>query len=375
MPNLSHDDGETLTHNPTEQVRNQLAATLASDINAKRYNDTQSHLAYDIFRILLRNASQTIQVSVAQQLAHLPDVPRDIILKLASEPAVVSSPVLKYSPVLTENDLIAIIRSTEEVAKLCAVAQRDHISEIVSGCLLSTDNVLVFQNLFHNKNASIHPNDLLRTWEMIATHPALLETLVHRGGLPLFIAEKIYHIAATDLQETIASQYTIHTPSLNKATRDAKEWAMLGLMQEDRISNLQDDKQIEELTESLHASGRLTHSLLVRALCTGNIRLFESAIARMAGIPRVNARILMMDAGDRGFKAIYDAATMPEGFLAAIQTLLRIALQETEFGHTKPLDFRKRIIDQIYQKRFNKTVENMEYILSIIDSRPHAQIH
>ena len=45
---------------------------------------------------------------------------------------------------------------------------------------------------------------------------------------------------------------------------------------------------------------RLTPSLVLRALCMGDMEFFEAALAVMAGIPVENAAILVHDGGKRG---------------------------------------------------------------------------
>ena len=107
----------------------------------------------------------------------------------------------------------------------------------------------------------------------------------------------------------------------------------------------------------------------MRALCVGNLAVFEMGIARLADIPRINARLLLMESSGKGFAGIYQAAGLPDGFFEAVHVLLRISLEETEFGRVKHNDFRKRVIDRIYIERYNHTVENMEYLLSIIGGR------
>ncbi|MDE3060196.1 MAG: DUF2336 domain-containing protein, partial [Pseudomonadota bacterium] len=141
--------------------------------------------------------------------------------------------------------------------------------------------------------------------------------------------------------------------------------------------DLYNDEQIDDLVDQLFTGGRLTHSLLMRALCMGNLGLFEAGVARLARVPRVNARILMMDAGSLGFESLYKTAGMPEGFMEAVKVLLRTSLEESDYGSARNTDCRKRVIDRIYEEGHYHRVENLQYLLAIIGGKigSHANVN
>ena len=376
MMNITHMDVKKLTQEPSAKVRGMLAAKIAMDYRSGNFSDTEAEIADDIFRMLLKDTEKKVRKTLSEQLCHCPHVPRDIILKLAKDEAEIAAPVLEYSYVLTEEDLMAIVHATREVTKLCAVARRDSISERLSEGLVETHNERVLHDLFKNKGASLSEHSLEKAWESISASPSLLETLVHRGGLPLTIAEKLYVAVADEMKIELAREYKLSTPLIHKAVGDTREWEILGIIPTGKGGDPNSDDQVEDLVDQLFLGGRLTHSLIIRALCTGNLNVFEAGIARLAGVPRVNARILLMDNGALGFYAIYKTAGMPEGFTEAVHTLLRISLEETDYGLHKRNDFRKRVIDRIYIEGAHRKVENMEYLLSIIGGRvAPASVH
>jgi uncharacterized protein (DUF2336 family) len=350
-------------------VRGLLATKIAVDYRTGHFTPVESDIANDIFRILLRDVETRIRAGISEQLAHCPQAPHDIILALAQDEAEVASPVLEFSSVLTESDLISIVRSTHEVLKLRAVARREQVSETLADSLIDTSHELVLGDLFANQGASLSEEKMLEAWEAIAGSEPLLATLVHRGGLPLVVAEKVFFAVSNDLKRELVGRYKFSTPVVHKAVSDIREWEMLGIIPADASADPYDDEQVEALVDELYAQQRLSHSLLIRALCAGNLNVFEAGLARLAGVPRVNGRILLLDPGEMGFRGIYKAAGMPEGFFDAVQALLRISLEETEYGRIRRPDFRKRVIDRIYAGQYHRTIENMEYLLSIIGGK------
>ena len=372
MARLTPMDLKQLLSEPSPQARGVLASKIAQDFRDSQFNESESAIAVDIFRMLMKESEIKIRQALAEQLAHCANAPHDIIWRLANDEESVSLPILEHSLVLTEDDLVSIIQSTHEVLKLCAIASREEIPEDVSGSLLKTSNTAVMHKLLNNKGAILNERQLMKSWEKIMSSASLLETLVHRGSLPVIIAEKLFLAVSDDLKQHLSKQYNLDKTQLNKAVDDVREWTLLGITPQNELADPSDDDMVEDLVNDLHSKGRLTHSLVLRSLCVGNLKIFETGLARMARIPRVNARILLMESSGMGLRAIYAAARMPEGFYDAVRILLRICLEETEFGKTRRTDFRKRVIDRIYIEKYNSTVENMEYILSIIGGKTVA---
>lgn len=368
MTNTTFMDVQRLTNEPSAQMRGMLAAKVAADFRSRNFSESEAAIAEEIFRLLAKDADVKIRQSLAMELAHCHNAPHDVIKQLAGDENSVASPVLEYSQVLTEEDLIQLVRSTREVVKHCAVARRETLSQDLSQALLETTDTLVLQTLFTNKGAVLNEANLMPYWADIPFTQPLMEALVRRGGLPVTIVEKLYYAASNDLKQHLTRLYPAHSPSIAKAAQDAREWELLGVTPQENTVGYDED-MAEDFIDDLYLRGRLTHSLLMRALCVGNLAVFEMGIARLADVPRINARILLMEATGKGFAAIYHASGMPEGFFEAVRILLKISLEETEFGRVKHSDFRKRVIDRIYLDRYNKTTENMEYLLSIIGGR------
>jgi uncharacterized protein (DUF2336 family) len=367
--NVSIMDVKKLIQEPSGAVRGGLAAKLAGDYGAGNFSKAEAEIANDIFRLLLKDVEKSVRRTLSEHLSGSGQVPHDIIIKLANDEPEVAEHVLQHSPVLTDEDLLQIIQSTKEVIKLCAVARRQNVSAPISDALVETKHHSVLGDLFRNKGANISEKTLLSAWSDIANDHTLLETLVHRGGLPLTVAEKLYHVVTDDMKHLLTRHYKLSTPVAQKAVSDTREWEMLGIMPGEGAIDPDNDEQVEDLVDQLFMGGRLTHSLLIRALCVGSISVFEAGIARLAGVPRVNARILLMDSGILGFRSIYKAASMPEGFSEAVCVLLGISLEETDFGFNKRPDFRKRVVDRIYVEGHHRSVDNMSYLLSIIGGK------
>ena len=77
-----------------------------------------------------------VRAELAERFAAVPDAPHQLIRRLANDEAEdVAGPVLQASPVLTETDLIQVIRSRGQ-GHMRAVSQRAVVSEAVSDAII-----------------------------------------------------------------------------------------------------------------------------------------------------------------------------------------------------------------------------------------------
>ena len=370
---LTSMDIKFLAEQPSAQARSMLASKLGRDYRQGIFKtDSEQAIANDIFRMLVRDTEKAVRQALADELAMAADAPHDVIIALAKQESDIALPVLKYSSVLTEEDLIQMVESTQEVARWVAIAQREQVTARLTNSLLGTGNKSVISEVVKNDGAVLAEAGLNQAWKIIEGSEELMQVMVNRGGLPLSIAEKLFYAVSEELKRHLVREYKFNSPSLQKAVCNVREWQMLGIMPAQNDLDPRDDAHLDNLVQDLHDTGRLSYSLLMRALCTGNVQLFEAGIAKMAGLPRVNVRILLMDRGPLGFEAIYKAAQMPEGFMDALETLLRLSFEETEYGRVRREDFRKRVVERIYQNQYHRTVENMDYVLSIIGGKVAA---
>jgi uncharacterized protein (DUF2336 family) len=366
---VSSMDVRKLMQEPSGKTRGMLAGKIALDYRNGGFSANEMNVANDIFRILLKDIEKKVRVAIAEHLAHAPNVPRDILLQMVTDDFDVAVYPLEFSRVLNDQDLLEIVKSSEEIERLRAIARRENLSVDVATGLTETQNVSVLTDLFANKTAIITDNALLDTWQQIATNEPLAKLLVDRGGLSLTIVEKLLSAVSEDLKHRLMKEYKVSAPMAHKAAADVREWEMLGLVAANSNFDPEDNDQVDDLVTQMSLNGRLTHSILIRSLCMGSINLFEAGLARMAGVPRVNARLLLSDASGMGFHAIYSASNMPVAFEAAIRVLLKICVEESNYGFQVPTEFKKHVVDRIYRSGYHRSIDNMEYLLSIIGGK------
>ncbi len=107
----------------------------------------------------------------------------------------------------------------------------------------------------------------------------------------------------------------------------------------------------------------------------GDLAFFEASLAVLAGIPLLNARMLIHDEGSLGFEAIYQKAGLPEALFPAMRVAVDV-IKETDYdgGPNDRQRYSRRVIERILTQYENLGSDNLEYLLrklkQLTDSTP-----
>jgi uncharacterized protein (DUF2336 family) len=100
--------------------------------------------------------------------------------------------------------------------------------------------------------------------------------------------------------------------------------------------------------QHLRATGQLTAGLILRALLSGNLELFEAALAELSGLPRSRVSALLHDRGGASLHALLQRAGLPESTFAAFRAALDVS-HETGFADTLggAARLRRRMVERV----------------------------
>lgn len=179
---------------------------------------------------------------IAEELAENAETPHELAIMLAWDLSPeVHQPVLECSPVLTDDDLIEIIRNAEIPGVAESIARRRHVSAPVSDAISRSGQVPAVVTLLDNKGAEISEPTL----EFIADHTQeydiWVEPLVKRPELSLRIIRRISGEVSQALIRTLqeSGHITEQTAtSLTEASRDRLKSATLMQSREKQVDNL-----------------------------------------------------------------------------------------------------------------------------------------
>jgi len=354
---LTQADVEKLLAEPSPAARAELASKLAVEIENPNLSDSETALAQDIVRIMAKDVETSVRQALSQNLRNATRLPHDIALKLANDIESVALPILEHSKVLTDTDLIEIVRSGPP-GKQEIVAGREGISESVAEMLVNSGGEKAVAKLMDNSSAHITEASLTKAVDRFAKSDTVKEKMVKRAVLPAAVTERLVTMVADNMRDYLVSHHQVSPAVAADIVMQSRERTVVGL------SGKSSTEELEKLITQMHANKRLTSSIVIRALCMGDMPFFEMSIAVMGGIPVVNARILLHDAGRLGLKSLYEKAGMPLKFLPAVRVAMDV-LRETEMdsGEHGRERFRARVIERILTQFEDLSQEDIDYLL------------
>jgi hypothetical protein len=146
----------------------------------------------------------------------------------------------------------------------------------------------------------------------------LREALLSRPHLPPALRSDLVAATSKALFAFVTNCNWIPAERAERATREACEKANVIIA----VSSEAEADGPRKLVAHLRASGQLTAGLVLRALLSGNMSLFEAALCELSGLPMKRVRGLAEDWTSAGFSALYRKAGLPEKLLPAFRAAL-----------------------------------------------------
>ncbi len=354
---LTTADVERLISNPSADVRAETAKKVADQFGEGALSDDERQLAEDICRVMLDDAEVRVREALSATLKHSKDLPHDMARKMALDVDTVALPVLKFSEVLTDEDLMEII-SSDAGGKQVAIAGRETVNPEVADALVERGDEEVVAELLANEGAEIAEKTYGTVLEKFADSDRVKTPMAHRTQLPVAIAERLVKIVSDRLQEHICTHHELSPDVAGDLIMRSRERATMSLSAEDSA---------QELVESLAKNGRLTPSIVARAVCMGDMPFFEWSMATLSMLPIGNTRTLIHDRGNLGLAAVFDRTSMPKALYPVIRAAVDIG-RETEDGAGEDHDhFVKQMIERVVTKfedpGLNIDPDTLDYLL------------
>ncbi len=356
---LSSRDVAVLLENPAAEQRAVTSRQIASAVDSNQLSAQEMQIALEILRTLAADTEVLVRRAVADAMRTSRNLPHDVAVRLGRDEASVAVPFLEVTPVLADDDLISILAQGNG-AKQVAIARRPHVSAVLADAIVDTGNAVAVTTLVSNKGADVSEKLLRKTLDQFGHFETVKAAMVHREHLPVTIAERLVSLVSEKLKLALAARHRLPANVASEIIIDARERATVALL--DGSSSSADTRA---LVQQLHANGRLMPSLVLRALCNGDMEFVEEAMAEIAGTSAEKASILIHDAGKLGLRALYQRCGFPAAmfpaFRAAVDVLEEEASEETTHSRER---FTRRVIERILTQRQELPVEDLDYLLA-----------
>ena len=292
---------------------------------------------------LLDDSSPLVRRTLAEALAGSADAPHHLVAALADDQIDIAVIVLARSPRLTDGELIDAAALGESPAQ-CAIAARPGLSAAVAGALAeigSLDAVLV---LCRNHAATLADVSVRRILERWGSDGDIREALGSRRDLGTGLRHELVVATAEALRAFVTARGWMAPERARRIAADETDRAALRLARD--TLEAEGDLGLLRFAACLRRAGRLTPALVIRALLSGQLALFEAALAELSGqrLSRVSALVSGHDG--LAFAALVRSAGFPDSLLPVLRTGLD-ARRPATVATQAPTTLRREIVARV----------------------------
>ena len=365
---LTQDDIRRLVRGDSAEVRANAAHKICRRIDTTDLSPEDQESARQILDLMCSDAAVLVRRALAVTLRNSPKLPRDIALKLAKDVDVIAVPVLKNSPVITDEDLVEIVLAGSS-EKQVAIAQREKLGEGLTEVIALYGSKEAVEQVSLNEGAAFSDDAFAGVLKRFANDNEVKAALVSRSSLPMHVTEKLVNMVTGELFDRLVNTHELPPQLAIEIAAGARERATLDLVEQAGLSS-----DPERFVQQLHLNGRLTPSVIMRALCLGHMTFVEHSLAELAGVPHAKAWLMIHDAGTLGLKTVFERAGLPGGMFTAFRLAIDIYHKtEMDGGPGDKERFRQRMVERVLTQFQAIPRADLEYLLDKLDALDSAR--
>jgi uncharacterized protein (DUF2336 family) len=319
-----------------EATRSLARAWLISDLT-----DDDRAAAEGALLMLLDDASPLVRRAMAEVFARSSDAPAAIVQALSLDQVSVALPVLEHSPLLIDADLVDIV-ATGNCEMQCAVARRVNLPASVCAAIAEVGTAAAALELIENAYAELPPFSWDRIVERHGHLAAIRESMLVLEDLPAATRAALVAKLSETLTQFVVARNWLSADRAVWVAGEARDRSTVNIAARSRGDDMRG------LVRHLRTTGQLTAGLILRALLSGNLELFDHALAELSGLPRARVFALLHDRGGASLYALLQRAGLPESTFAAFQIALEV---NHETGFVDSADgaarLRRRMVERV----------------------------
>jgi uncharacterized protein (DUF2336 family) len=310
--------------------------------------------------MLLDDPSPLVRRALADVFATSNYAPPIVVHSLAADQPDVAMPILQGSPMFLDADLVDAV-ATGEPARQVAIAARSPLPCAVSAALAEVGCAEACLILLENRDAEIVAFSLDRIVQRHGHLAAVRDALLGREELPAATR----HLLVTKLSQTLADFVTAREwLSEDRARRIVKEACEKATV---TVAATSPYGEMNALVRHLRESGQLTGGLLLRALLSGNLNLFEEALADLSDLPLARVVGIVHDRRGAPFRALYEKAGLPPGAYPAFREALEAMREDGFMGEPGGASrLKRRIIERVLTRCEDDAIGEIEPLLTLL---------
>jgi uncharacterized protein (DUF2336 family) len=319
-----------------EATRSLARAWLISDLSADDRAAAEGALL-----MLLDDASPLVRQAMAEVFARSAEAPAAIVQALSLDQASVSLPILEHSPLLIDADLVDIV-ATGDCAMQCAIARRINLPASVGAAIAEVGTPAAALELIENAHAELASF----TWDRIVERhghlAAIRESMLVLEDLPAATRVALVAKLSDTLAQFVVARNWLSADRAGRVASEARDRSTVSIAAHSRGDDMRG------LVRHLRVTGQLTAGLILRALLSGNLALFDSSLSELSGMPQARVSALLHDRGSASLHGLLIRAGLPESTFAAFRVALEVN-HEIGFADTagNAARLRRRMVERV----------------------------
>ena len=291
--------------------------------------------------MMLDDSSPLVRQAMAEVFARSADAPAAIVQALAQDQASIALPILEYSPLLLDADLVDLV-ATRSCEVQRAVARRMDLPASVCAAIAEVGCADAVFDLIQNPSAEL----IAFSWDRIVErhgHVAdIREAMLSLDGLPAATRLALIAKLSDVLAQFVVAKNWLSADRARRITSEAMDRSTLHVAGKSRGDDMRG------MVRHLRQAGQLTSGLILRALLSGNIELFDYALVELTGLPQNRVSAMLHDASGASVQALLTRAGLPDSsfpaFIAALSVHHETGFVATIGGAAR---LRHRVVERV----------------------------
>jgi len=308
-----------LSTDPDEEVRCELAFKIGRLVPELDPDESEqlTEMALEVLEVLANDELPRVRAIIAEELKSAENVPKRIVRHLAEDlEEIVSVPILEYSPLLSEADLLEIVARGMKGRALVAVARRRNVSEPVVDAVVAKKNKNATQALLENKNSVISERTFDKISDEAEDNKEWHNAMVYRDGLPVRTVMRIATFVSAALMERLIEKNSKQKDLVEQLRKTVRERIENGELSED------DDDGIVpavDRAEADHKQGKLNEEKIDSALGEGDNAYVRYALILLTGLPKETVGKMLNTGSSKAITALVWKAGLSMAMAVQIQ--------------------------------------------------------
>ncbi|MBP6013924.1 MAG: DUF2336 domain-containing protein [Alphaproteobacteria bacterium] len=296
-PATPHQANKILTGDDADEVRCELARKIGRLLPGlgPDESDRVRALAIEVMERLANDSLPRVRAILAEEIKSSDKVPAHIVQQLAKDlEVIVCAPVLEYSPLLSDQDLVEVIAAARVEGALAAIARRHAVSAPVADAIVASLDVSAIATLLANPNAQVREETLDRVIEHAAEIEAWHQPVAMRAELSVRAMRRIAGFVGASLLSLLCERNGIDAETKSHLSKKLRE-----RLDEGAASGADSaDDRAKAQVEAARAKGELTDEFLIEAAENGEKRVVAWALTTLTKVDKaIVDRILVSQSG------------------------------------------------------------------------------